>query len=1158
VNAPVKDELTLLERHEAIDGGAALAPPEHDLELRGEQQLEALLAFDRALATGNSPSANTAEGPYLEAVHECQRLLEAIWPRIVVAGDAIPTRFGRYLIIRELGRGAFGVVFLASDTVLGRKVALKVPRPLALETPEIRRRFVREAEAASRLDHPHIVPVYDVGEEGPICYIASAYCDGLTLAEWLRQQSAPVPFLEAARLVAILSAAVDHAHQREILHRDLKPSNILLQRRDPSASGNGEASFGPGFFPRICDFGLAKLLDQDSHDTRSGVPIGSPTYMAPEQAAGRLRDHGPSTDVYALGVILYELLTGKPPLRGETDLETLRLVADQDPPAPRNMRPGLPRDLNTICLKCLEKRPKERYLSAVNLAEDLQRFLAGKPVHARPVRPLQQVGKWAKRRPVHAALACVSALAVSVVVGVLSWSGAQLRQHREAIAKAERVAHFERSAQGARIEHAVAEERGRSDVRRGLAVKVKLVHDTFLSGQITLAASLAAELCSSPGLPEARGFALGYLRQLFRPDVTLLGESVPFNAPAVVRLAISPDSQTFATGMSDGGVVLWDLKQNRVLRSLDRRPYRAGNEVYHLGYSPDGRFLAFGNTNNEIKLWNVRSGEELGTLPELPERLAPQAEAIFTVRFTDSSDYLVTFRRSMPAKSIYVSFWSVPKRDGRPAHVATLNQNQLPKYGAKAPLEGSFGAGGSVESSPWLAYARDHLVLLDDGASLAIKEEASGVTLYDRSGLRTAQIYGPLGIPALVDRPLVGLTQDAIAWWSERARNLAGSADNGDRRSFGPCSIPSFSPDGRTLAYFDVPLGAILKDVASGRVHQTYATDPNWRIVDLGYTPDGRFLVMAGFHPQVHVLRIRPDVIGAHEKEVWSLAFSPDGATLASASDDHTVKLWNLDVARERATLHGHGKLVTAVAYSPDGSLLASASFDQTIRISDATTGDHVSTLSGHTDLVRALAFSPDGRTLASAGNDREVRLWNVKGRYEYSRPLTGHKEPVFSLVFSPDGETLFTGSLDKTIRLWDLRSGRAAAILGAEDQVYALAISLDGLTLAAAHPGGKVALWDVDRKESRSVLRGHSGDVLGLAFSPDGLTLASTGRDKMVCLWDPVTAQQLMTLPGHEAAVAAVAFSPDGAILTTGSHDGKIRLWRAAATDQKKSTLKK
>ena len=372
-----------------------------------QSELDAILAFDRALAAGLAPSASELTDPFLHPVHECQRLLEAVWPRGVSTSFELPEVFGRFSIKRELGRGGFGVVFLADDKALRRQVALKVPRPEVLVTPDFRRRFLREAEAASRLDHPHIVPVFEVGEEGPICYIASAYCEGLTLARWLRSQTAPVPIPVACRLVATLAGAVAHAHARGILHRDLKPGNILLQQR----AGEGSATNDLGFVPRICDFGLAKLLDQVSQDTRSGLPIGSPEYMAPEQASGSIREHGPATDVYALGVILYELLTGRPPHRGDTDLGTLRLVSDQDPPSPRALRPGLPRDLETIVLKCLEKRPVRRYSSRrAELMADLHRFLDGRSVQARPAPVWEHAGKWAKRRPVHAALAILLAV----------------------------------------------------------------------------------------------------------------------------------------------------------------------------------------------------------------------------------------------------------------------------------------------------------------------------------------------------------------------------------------------------------------------------------------------------------------------------------------------------------------------------------------------------------------------------------------------------------------------------------------------------------------------------------------------------------------------------------------------------------------------------
>ncbi len=472
------------------------------------------------------------------------------------------------------------------------------------------------------------MPVYDVGEEGPICYIASAYCEGPNLADWLRGRSAPVPFLQAARLVAILSAAVGHAHKRDILHRDLKPSNILLRPLDPAAPKHDDTYSDLDFVPRICDFGLAKLLDQDSHETCSGVPIGSPSYMAPEQATGRLRNHGPATDVYALGAILYELLTGRPPLRGETDLETLRLASDQDPTPPRVLRKGVPRDLDTICLKCLEKRPKARYETAVGLAEDLERFLAGKAVHARPVRVWQRAGKWARRRPVHAALLGVSVMAVSIILGVALWSGTWMRKHLQnltnAVAQTERdVQHAERSAHCAQIELVLAQERERFAERYGPATQIKNVYDAFAAGDVVLAARMLESIEASHGRVELRGFAWGYLRRLMEPKLTRLGD--PRQPFATVRMVITRDSRVVAAGTADGRIELWDLNDMRLLRTHVNQPPGPGAEVYFLALSRDDRFLATGSSNNLVKIWDLGTGALVGELPKPPRELAAEA-----------------------------------------------------------------------------------------------------------------------------------------------------------------------------------------------------------------------------------------------------------------------------------------------------------------------------------------------------------------------------------------------------------------------------------------------------------------------------------------------------------------------------------------------------
>ncbi len=254
--------------------------------------------------------------------------------------------------------------------------------------------------AAAGLDHPNIVPVYEAGEEGSVCFIASAYCPGMTLAAWLRRRSGPVPFRVAAALLATLADAVDHAHRRGVLHRDLKPSNVMLEM--PAAGVVESASDGSKLVPRITDFGLAKLVDAEpgaAGATQSGVIVGSPSYMAPEQAEGHAGAVGPGADIYSLGVILYEVLTGRPPFQEDSALETLVLVRTQDPLSPSRLRPRLPRDLETICLKCLRRQPQARYPTARALADDLRRFLAAEPIRARPTPAWERAIKWVRRHP---------------------------------------------------------------------------------------------------------------------------------------------------------------------------------------------------------------------------------------------------------------------------------------------------------------------------------------------------------------------------------------------------------------------------------------------------------------------------------------------------------------------------------------------------------------------------------------------------------------------------------------------------------------------------------------------------------------------------------------------------------------------------------------
>ncbi len=348
--------------------------------------------------------------------------------------DADRPLLGRFEVVEDLGSGGFGFVIRARDRLLGREVALKMPLPERVLAPGDVDRFLREARAAARLDHPHIVRVFDAGELGPLGYfIASEFCPGPSLRRWLKSRNQPVAARLAARWMAAIADAVQHAHDRGILHRDIKPDNVILAR---------VSSAPEGLIPRLTDFGLAKFEEEAGNETRSEARLGTPQYMAPEQAAGRRGELGPATDVYALGATLYEILTGRPPFRGETDAETLRLVLESEPVAPRSLRPGLPRDLETICLKCLRKEPARRYGTAADLHDDLERFLKERPIWARRTSAAEWAWRWCRRNRAVAGLLVAVFVLLAAVAGVAS-----VGYVREAAARAVAEA-AERKAEG--------------------------------------------------------------------------------------------------------------------------------------------------------------------------------------------------------------------------------------------------------------------------------------------------------------------------------------------------------------------------------------------------------------------------------------------------------------------------------------------------------------------------------------------------------------------------------------------------------------------------------------------------------------------------------------------------------------------------------------
>jgi hypothetical protein len=355
-----------------------------------------------------------------------------------------PVAVSGYEILGELGRGGMAVVYKARHLALNRLVALKLLLPETFAGEQELARFRLEAEAVARMQHPNIVKIYEVGEHAGQLYCALELVEGGSLETNLGGK--PLPPRPAALLAETLARAVEHAHQQQIVHRDLKPANVLLSfSREPPASAHATLTAGARLneaTPKITDFGLAKLLDAGSGQTRSGDVLGTPSYMAPEQGEGDIRKVGAATDIHALGAILYEMLTGRPPYRGEGDFETVLQVINQDPVPPSRLQPGVPRDLETICLKCLEKEPGKRYGGAGHLADDLRRFLNDEPIHARPAGRLRRLGKWARRHPAAAAL-----VIVTFVAGLTLFLGAVLATLSLRAERDRAASHFARAVQ---------------------------------------------------------------------------------------------------------------------------------------------------------------------------------------------------------------------------------------------------------------------------------------------------------------------------------------------------------------------------------------------------------------------------------------------------------------------------------------------------------------------------------------------------------------------------------------------------------------------------------------------------------------------------------------------------------------------------------------
>ncbi len=1121
-----------------------------DVVNEDDEQFTLLLArYSEALLSGGNadPAADPALSPDMrQRLHrdlDCVRRLLHFQPPhprpeavtivlekdITLQDDLVGQQMGRFHLLRPLGYGGGGTVFLAFDPDLRREVALKIPHLPALMAPDVRRRFFREARAAAQLDHPNLVPVYEVAQTNGVCFLVSAYCRGGSLAQWLAARTTPAPFRQTAQWLAELADAVQYVHSRGIYHRDIKPGNILLdpQRSGSVREGNASVAYASGsleqFTPRLSDFGLAKLHDAQTEATRSGTVLGTVSYMAPEQVEGRLRDISQATDVYGLGAVLYEMLAGRPPFRGATDTDTLRQVLADEPEPPRRLRRDVPSDLQTICLKCLEKEPERRYASAAKLAEDLRRFLVHEPILARPLGRSKRLHKWVRRRPTKAIL-MASSLLIALVLGIARFQFTSLEQARDAD----------------RASAAKQDEERQQAIRQ----REQHLHQLHYAEDIAQAwrcwenrkpEYMASSLDKYPAFADPdkggdlRGFEWYLLSRLARSRPLVMRYPVPLHP-----VALSPDATICASGHHDGAIVLWDIATGRKLGILEGHKLN----LTSLAYSPDGHYLASGsgwwennNLSGELSLWDARTRKVLSVF-------AGSLGNITSLAFSPDGQTLATVVH-LGKDNSEVRFWEIP----------SLKLKRLSPFPASRAGSAAFSSDGKV-----LAIGLENgKTALCDGVTGRVLETRSGHQDWVKAvacGHKDAVFVsgGKDGRVRLCSlRPggsvLAEYRHEAEVW------SVALSAD--DRIGASICEKGILKvwdcANGSELFSRDLPwAGRSVVFSADGKTLAVGLEDGRLWIYDVFRSPEGKVWINedARF---AETLSWPGHCHGKRPCEAWAVAFSPDSKILASAGDDHCIRFWDPASGRERAVLRGHHSLVSSIAFSPDGKLLASGSFDlhPNIKLWDVATGTAVATLRGHAKAVYALAFAPNGKYLATAGRDGVTRLWDV---------ATGAEQPILSgysiesLAFSPDGQTLALADNYRTLLLWDMQLQKVRRTLPHSSGHGSLAFSPDGKTLATGGHEGAVRFLDAATGELRCSARSHSDVVNCLAFAPDGKTLASASFDKKVKLWQTATGRELLTLPEQKDRVRWLAFSPDGTMLATAGHDGVLKIYRTGS----------
>ena len=1057
---------------------------------------------------------------------------------LLVVSEKPGDRIGRYKLREKIGEGGCGIVYVAEqEEPVRRKVALKVIK-LGMDTKAVVARFDAERQALAMMDHPNIAKVLDAGAtDTGRPYFVMELVRGIRITDYCDQNRLST----RARLDLFIQVcrAVQHAHQKGIIHRDLKPSNILITVHD-------------GFpVPKVIDFGIAKAtegrLTQLTIYTELNQFIGTPAYMSPEQAEMSGLDIDTRSDVYSLGVLLYELLTGKTPFAADELLrlgldEMLRTIREKDPVRPstrlstmldaeltttaKHRASEAPRlvhlvrgDLDWVVMKCLEKDRTRCYETANGLAADLNRHLTNEPVVARPPSTAYRCQKAFRRNKLvfSAGLAMVLALLAGLILASMGWRQTGIERDRALQARADEEA--QRTAAQA---NAVTARTSEAEARHLLYVaNMNLAQAAWEENNVGRVRQLLEDTATYPD----RGFEWYYWQRQTHLEV----KTLTVHSAGISSVAFSPDGRRMVTGSWDHTAKIWDAATSKELLTIEGHL----DGVNCVAFSPDGQRIVTGSgdvfmttADHTAKVWDATSGKQLLTLKG-------HSGGIRSVAFSPDGRRIVTGSSDRTAK-----VWD-----------AATGQELLRLI-------------GHTDEVASVAFSSDgRRIVTGSGPSLPsfdctakVWETATGKQLLTLKG----HAGGVFAVAFAADgRRIVTGSHDHTAkvWDAASGKELLTLKGHN-----GAVLSAAFSPDSQRIVTGSEDQTAKVWDASNGEELFTLKGHAA-QINSLVFSANGEQIVTVSgdWRSKVdHTVKVW-DAAGSKEVVILKgdsdtldcSAFSPDGRRVVTGGLDGTPRVWNTASGKELLIIKADSSNNDSVAFSPDGLRIVTGNRDKTAKVWDAVTGKEMLTLKGHSDAVSSVGYSQDGQRIVTGSRDGSAKVWDA-GTGRELRSLKVHSGWVFSVAFSSDGQRIVTGGMDKLAKIWETATGKELlALRGHNERIYSVAYSPDGQRIVTGSGDGTAKVWDAASGRDLLTLTGHKDQVWCVGFSPDGRRMITGSPDRTAKVWEAASGKELLTLKGHNAEIHSVGFSPDGQRIVTASWDKTARVWERATVQE-------